>query len=432
MRKYFSVLIALILVASLLSGCGEPSPAPDPSGTEENNENTEPVPDPAEDSPGPVFTPAEYDPRYDDDPNFIFYFMSNMGATEDTFFFAYSDSKIGQRYHETICFLDKASGYVGPLCGKPECTHDNQDCNAYIGGWSRGLSVYDGRLYWLEEVMTGGISYSIYSTALDGTDRRLVRALDRDLIQNGAVNGVFHRGWFYMAGEYQKVENGEPNSYVYMVAWPLDPEEEAVVLLDMPMNKASTNYSIQGYGDGVFLFVQKPVEEELIIARWNPETQVLETFYEGAFPNYGGRYHMVREDGVYFVDIIRPGGPDDFRCVLYRYDFASGEFEENTDFETPYTKYGISHSWLISDDLLVMADLTEDGGLTVMAVDFEGHILLDQTYPFEVDFEGSSYYCGRDETNLYLYYPRDPEMLIAVALDGSGAKILWDSDVGVH
>lgn len=440
MKKYIALLLALVL--ALLASCElmVPGPTERPSiGLPgEPTEAATPVPLPTAGPTPPAFVPAEYDPRYDDDPNFAFDFWNNMCATEDTAYFAYSsDIKIGQMYHETICFLDKASGYVGPLCGKPECTHDNSGCNAYIGGWSYGLSVYDGRLYWLEKVMVGGISSAIYSTALDGTDRRLVRKLDRELIQSGAVNGIFHRGWFYMAGEYQKVENGEPNSCVYMVAWPLDPEEEAVVLFDMPMNKAYTNYSIQGYGDGVFLFVEKPVERELIIARWSPETQALETFYDGAYPNDGGMDYRVREDGVYFIGSISVGNWDDdgfgaYRFVLYRYDFASGEFEENADFETPYTRYGLSHTWIISDNLLVMAGSSEDGELTVMAVDFEGNILLDQTYQLEADVKGNSYYCGRDETNLYLYRLRLPDMVIAVALDGSGAKILWDSDQGVH
>ena len=440
MKRYCALILTGALALTLLTSCElmVPGPTERPSIglSGEPTEAVTPAPLPTMGPTPPSFVPAEYDPRYDDDPNFIFYFQSNMCATEDTFYFAYSDTKIGQMYHETICFLDKASGYVGPLCGKPECTHDNADCNAYIVGESLGLSIYDGRLYWLTRPMTYSLP-KIYSAALDGTDRRLVRELDRELIQSGAIDGVFHRGWFYMAGEYQNVENGEPNSYVYAVAWPLDPEEEAVVLFDMPMGMASTNYYIQGYGDGVYLVVQKPVEKEMIIARWRPETRALETFYEGASPNYGGRYYVVREDGVYFIGDVVVGDWNEvgfaaYRFVLYRYDFASGEFEENADFETPYTKHGIDHTWLISDDLLVMAGSAKDGELTVMALDFEGNILLDQTYQLEVDFKVSSYYCGRDETNLYLYYPRQPEMLIAVALDGSGARILWDSDIGPH
>ena len=457
MKKRFAMILIGALALFLLTSCelmvpgpterpsiGLPSepvetgkPAPAETGEPVTTETPAPFP-----TVGPVppsFVPAEYDPRYDDDPNFIFSFVSNMCATEDTFYFAYSDVKVGQ-YYEMICFLDKASGYVGPLCGKPECTHRDKNCNAYIEARSNSLSVYDGRLYWVEESMSGGFAYAICSTALDGTDRRLVRELDRELIQSGAIDGVFHRGWFYMAGEYQNVEDGIPNSYVYAVAWPLDPEEEAVVLFDMPMGMASTNYYIQGYGDSVYLLVQKPVEKELIIARWSPETRALETFYQGASPNYGGRYYVVREDGVYFIGDIIVGGPDEtgfgrYRFVLYHYDFASGEFEENADFETPYTKYGINHTWLISDGLLVMAGSAGDGELTVMALDFEGNILLDQTYQLQTDFNYAySYYCGRDETNLYLHRSKykGPEMVIAVALDGSGARVLWDGDRGPH
>ena len=439
MKRYFALILTFALALTLLTSCElmVPGPTERPSigPPAEPTEAVTPAPLPTVGLTPPSFVPAEYDPRYDDDPNFVFYPRGNMCATEDTFYFAYSDTKIGQVYHETICFLDKAGGYVGPLCGKPECAHDNADCNAYINGESHGLSIYDGRLYWMAEPNTYGIPPGIYSAALDGTDRRLVRELDKKLVPGSEFSGIFHRGWFYLAGCSYSVVDGKASHDIHVIAWPLDSDEPPVVILDTSMGSAAYDFSIQGYGDGIYIFVRNGYEGTLTIARWSPETRALETFYQGENPDRygGGMYYTVREDGIFFVDVINPGGPDDFRCALYRYDFASGDFEMNTDFETPYTKYGIRHSWVISDDLLVMAELLENGELTVMAVDFKGNIHLDQTCQIEAGL--SSWVCtylGRDETNLYLYRSNNPKMVIAVALDGSGAKVLWDSDQGVH
>ena len=453
MKRGLVLILTLALALSLLTSCelmvpgpterpsiGLPSapvesgkPAPAETGEPAITETATPASFPTVGPVPPSFVPAEYDPRYDDDPNFTFRFMSNMCATEDTVYFAYQRTPlIGERYYETICFLDKASGYVGPLCGKPECTHRDKNCNAYIEAQSHGLSIYDGRLYWMQRSLVSDVASALCSVALDGTDRRLVRELDRELLPS-ATNGVFHRGWFYLAGYGQNVVDGEAGHNIYVAAWPLDSDDPPAVILDMSVGTGAFDYSIQGYGDGVYIFINNGDDRTLTIARWRPETRALETFYQGENPNSGGMYHTVREDGIFFVGVIHPGGPDDFRCALYRYDFASGGFEMNTDFETPYTKYGIRHSWVISDDLLVMAKLLENGELTVMAVDFKGNILLDQTYQMEAGF--SSWVCtylGRDETNLYLYRSYGPEMLIAVALDGSGASILWDGDRGPH
>lgn len=76
---------------------------------------------------------------------------------------------------------DLATGISGPLCSKPECTRTDRSCNAY------GLSMYDGRIYWVEYVY-GSRSYRIVSAAPDGTAQTTVRILDQDVVSKAMRN----------------------------------------------------------------------------------------------------------------------------------------------------------------------------------------------------------------------------------------------------
>ncbi len=50
---------------------------------------------------------------------------------------------------ERLCFLDTETGESLPLCAKPECTHKDASCGAYMGH-TKHLAAYGGRLYWTE------------------------------------------------------------------------------------------------------------------------------------------------------------------------------------------------------------------------------------------------------------------------------------------
>ena len=45
-----------------------------------------------------------------------------------------------------LMYMDNSSDEVIKLCGRPDCTHDNADCNAYLPACN-GLSYYNGYLY---------------------------------------------------------------------------------------------------------------------------------------------------------------------------------------------------------------------------------------------------------------------------------------------
>ena len=442
MKKYIALLLVLALALTLLTSCELMVPGPTerppigPSGEPAPTET--PVPLPPAGPALPVFVPAEYDPRYDDDPNFMNdqFAQNNMCATTDTVYFAYQSSKTGEMHIETIYFLDKATGYVGPLCGKPECLHDNEDCNACIySARSFGLSVYDGRLYWMERPYLGLYRMRIWSVALDGSDRRLVLEQDFEPLQNMSFTGLFHRGYFYLLGHYRVVTNGEANEHICLVAWPLKEDSEARIILDMPLGLFMPYFGIQAYGDGVYILVEGDYDADLNgklwLLRWNTATQELETFYAGKCLYSSVPYIAVTDDGWFIYT---------YKDELFRFDFESGVLEELASPEPISARYNDLEYYgsTLSANLIVMDGLMEDGVLAVLVQNRNGTILLDQTYQLGTGLAEryTAFSCfGRDETNLYLSNNAMTKVVvIAVALDGSGAEVLfeWDNETGAH
>lgn len=129
-----------------------------------------------------------------------------------------------------------------------------------------------------------------------------------------------------------------------------------------------------------------------------------------------------------------------YENIICRLNLEDGTMERRALPERFYDRYGTELIYQVgmSDGIVVMAGRLEAGVLAVLAQDLDGNILLDQTYYFEGLLQGPyNYvnYCGRDETNLYLYRGTgydEPSMLIAVALNGSGAAVLWDGNRGPH
>ena len=68
-----------------------------------------------------------------------------------------------------IYFIDSKSGKTVPLCGKPNCKHKDNSCNAYLRV-AHKIQVYDGNIY----VVARGVeerTESLYRMSLDGSKR---------------------------------------------------------------------------------------------------------------------------------------------------------------------------------------------------------------------------------------------------------------------
>lgn len=92
----------------------------------------------------------------------------------------------------------KGSDSFVPLCGKPNCTHNDDGCNAVciVGG---GLGYCDNRLFTVDDVIDGTGGFAVVSMLPDGTDRQIEIKIPypehADGTQGGSYQFVFHGHW---------------------------------------------------------------------------------------------------------------------------------------------------------------------------------------------------------------------------------------------
>ena len=116
-----------------------------------------------------------------------------------------------------IYYYDEANESFGKLCGRPECEHKGNGCNAYVLGVG-DLQVYEGQLYFM-------VGASVLTRMeLDGMNRETVRVVN-DL---SGVNGswVIHRDKIYTQVWKPVVENGVQYDDLYIYEFDLYSQEE--------------------------------------------------------------------------------------------------------------------------------------------------------------------------------------------------------------
>ena len=126
---------------------------------------------------------------------------SHMVETEDGYYYHHM-------MDSTLRFIDKKTMKEIVLCGKPECTHKDEDqfsCQAYLDNMGMdGLFFYQNKLYaCIAESKVSGITVDrrLYLTEIskDGSSRKKVLEItwDEDRYPGGLQMGFLHRGKFY-------------------------------------------------------------------------------------------------------------------------------------------------------------------------------------------------------------------------------------------
>ncbi len=414
MKKTLALLLAALLT---LSACGGPEPV-------EQEERT-----------------------VDTARSFVHYRQDAYYAeTEDNIYFAFSFN-----WPYLLC-VDKATGICGPVCGKPECGHDDETCNAYLGGNVLYVGIYQDRLYWVGEEYNSGYHEFIASAALDGSDHRRERELEDGLIPDTMLNRymMMYEGAIYLATIMDEIEEGVQKEYNYVCRIPLDPEEEAEVILQE--ETPWSNYlPIQPYDGKLYIFTMNydRIDDETTstcfkLRRWDIESGEMEALYAEDDSSFGKVTEpWVMEDGILFNSFERDDSGT-ARMKIYKYEFETGEVRYL--FYNDLVENTVRLE--IADDIVAGYYLypseQEEGvyDIPVRLWDFDGNRLVDETYTFDL---GRGFWinftslCGRDETNAYIaLYAEGSDgdtfyvtlKIIAVALDGSGAKVLCEGNLG--
>ena len=133
-------------------------------------------------------------------------FQKNMAGSQSIDIDTMCETESGYylSYDAFVFYVDKKSKSTAILCNKPECSHRDDKCNAWINGYS--LTAYDGKLYYnstdyVEE--KGGyknMGNALRSMELDGTKHDVVQALEFEVNESGmqfVQKPIIHRGIVY-------------------------------------------------------------------------------------------------------------------------------------------------------------------------------------------------------------------------------------------
>ena len=248
--------------------------------------------------------------------------------THDTIYFEYLGN---YNMCYMLYYMDKMTGISGPLCGRPECGHDDESCNAYISSMQPvSLADYNGRLYWI--AMGNDNKYHIYSAAYDGTDRQSVRELDERggevRFDRTVIISAFHRGYVYLTSNPREIVDGEQKYRNYIYAYSIDPGGEDFVILDEERTFSIATRT-QLYGNSMYILVVDQLKDDgdAKLLRWDVETHELETLFDDKATFTPGEDFWVTEEGVFMdgTSFDDPVTDDEGNSVwernVYFYDF---------------------------------------------------------------------------------------------------------------
>ena len=166
MIKKISILLILVLAVGCLASCSKPSPSEsNPSNT--GNESS---------SIGNLNTDSLKPESY--------YTSFKQGITIGK----YLETPYGTYYCSFLGYLyysEKGNTKYIKLCNKPDCNHNSNDCNSYIG--TAPIGYYDGKIYY--EVWN-----NINCMDMDGSNHKRVKTLYEGYDNNF---GFFHNGYYY-------------------------------------------------------------------------------------------------------------------------------------------------------------------------------------------------------------------------------------------
>ncbi len=267
-------LFLLILAAAMLSSCGSaPSASPKSSGDS-----------PAEAPPKNVsyladkaFDTDEFLPDYDAELTYTS-FYGGFCETDDAFYFTRGDEN-GFGYF--IWYYDKASGISGKLCPRPECTHSDSTCNAYISTPTNALSAYDGGLICYDYDHYGGKD-KILSINPDGSGRRELRS-DNSVEFDSYPNQFFHRGYKYVFRKIDTITLGQVRSTLSFTAEPIG-NGDGFEIINEEADGLGGIMAVPFRNDVYILLTQMPQESSvgtMKVCRFDSKTRELETVYEG-------------------------------------------------------------------------------------------------------------------------------------------------------
>ena len=333
-----------------------------------------------------------------------------------------------------MMYYDFESGTCGPLCGKAECTHDSEDCNAVFPWDIRAFAYYDGHLYYDlvnrsdKNPAPGRVICCCDET---GENRRKIGTAAGGALQRstGNAQGIFHLGKAIYSGTYEEIKNGVPHQGVTIASYDLKNAKDEIILYEQEFTAANVSGDIrmQAVLDKLYFMVisaeykadgQRPDEYLLELYSLGIENGKTERLYSGTVDFYASEFWVI-ENGW----LISSGA--DGR--VYYFDQQNGSLNLWTDIGEygPYSHAAFSEG-------IVFAFHPDDQNTSMCVLDFTSKMLLNDTHQRE-GYENLRQILCSDQDWLYVKYFRfdglSKETVEAIDLHSGKRIVLWTDDV---
>ena len=212
---------------------------------------------------------------------------------EDKLYFYEHGADTGVAYS-----VDINTGETFPLCGKPECLHNDKNCNGHLTD-ANGLPflmVYNERLYWIG---WNAPDFTLYSMSLDATDKRVEFPLNKEY-EALAINGFagIYDGVLYRWGSGETVSGGEIKSGTLFYSQSLEKGSEPRVIF-----QSEEGDKIVARMDGHMIycasFFNQEDEARMQLRAYDMETDELRELYNGD-GMFGARDMFVKDGQLIF------------------------------------------------------------------------------------------------------------------------------------
>lgn len=167
-------------------------------------------------------------------------------------------------YRNFIYYTDESSMETTPLCVKPNCMHNSDSCNAYLGA-IYSIVYNDGYLYYN---MDGSIEQEylgtqFYRMAPDGTQKeKLV------YFENKVTDWTIHRGYlYYVSVDYQLSEYGSTvastnsEAFVYRLSVKDFNAKPELIYQDSEIKFDPSISGVIGFGENLYFMSTGQIDE---------------------------------------------------------------------------------------------------------------------------------------------------------------------------
>jgi len=223
------------------------------------------------------------------------------------------------KYHSTyyyeefgwVSYYDEETGTFGKLCGKPDCTHEDISCNAYISEFGH-LQVYDGMLYFMGEMG------ALYRMDLSGNQREAV--MNVRILSGANGTWMIHRGYIYTSVFVNRVENGENFVNYSLCRYPLGSSAAQEMIFEKDFDQLiADDWMISG--NSLFLSFSQGLWGKRELYHYDLDTGELTELISGSYSGSVSNFQLT-EDGIVFAE------KDKERIRVTKYDFSTGDLQK--------------------------------------------------------------------------------------------------------